>query len=183
MGCMCVCQAAVSTNRIYQGKKPMSREERKYRMRQSVKADLAQMTFGANGVVAARARVAIKSSSVNVNKQVFCPFCLSDNIVQKFLVSGKKGISQSKALCPACGVGMMLRNVIRKWTPESYAEWAFGYAKSGFWQKIKFADWNKKLAEKGWAQPFWDRYKALKGTDSGGDGDAARQYDEAFGDA
>jgi len=117
-----------------------------------------------------------------VNKLVFCPLCLVGNIVQKFLVSGKKGISQSKALCPACGVGMMLRNVIRDWTAESYADWVFGYSKSGFWQKIKFADWSKNLKEKGWTRAFWDRYKMLKGESSeDSDRDAGEQWEEAFG--
>jgi hypothetical protein len=59
---------------------------------------------------------------------------------------------------------MMLRNLVTmKWTPQKYAEWVFGYSLNGFWQKISFSSWKERLFEIGWSQPFWDKYKALKG--------------------
>lgn len=141
--------------------------QRKYLREQTVVADEAQMTFGKNGDVAARKRVKVESQTINTQKLVFCPFCLEGNIVQKFLVSTKKGISQSKALCPECHTGMLLRTLLRKWTVEDYARWVFDYRRSGFWQKVKegagFDKFNKNLKEKDWLQPFWDHYKALKG--------------------
>ena len=57
---------------------------------------------------------------------------------------------------------MLLRSLVRDWTPESYAKWVFDYSHSGFWKKINFEMWKDRLQERGWSQTFWDIYKRLK---------------------
>jgi hypothetical protein len=108
-------------------------------------------------------------TSVDYNMRVRCPFCLHDDRLQAFLVSTKKGISQARAECPECHNGMMMKSLTSEWTPEQYAEWAYPYAGSGFWQKVPFETWKKRLHEIGWSHRFWERYKALKGSDESED--------------
>lgn len=138
-------------------------QDRKYRREQIAQSDKAQSTFGSSGQVQKKAGVKIERKVLNMNKPVFCPFCLEGDYLKNFLVSTKKGLSTSKAQCPHCQSGMLLRTVLRKWTVEEYADWVFAYRVSGFWQKINFEKWSKNLEIKGWARDFWDRYKALKG--------------------
>lgn len=154
----------------------MSREQRKYRREELAKADSGQLTFSSDGAIQERKRILVSSSSIDVNKFVFCPFCLKYNKLQRFLVSGKKGISRSRAQCPECGVGMLLATLLREWDPVTYAEWVFGYRKSGFWQKIKFALWKEELAKMGWDKAFWDHYKTLKGAESPDDAESYGDY-------
>jgi uncharacterized Zn-finger protein len=142
----------------------VSRENRKYLREEAAKHDQAQVCFGSDSQLQlSRPRVFTESTGIPLNKLVTCPFCLRDNRLQLFLISTKKGISHSRALCPECKEGMMMRSLLTEWTPESYASWVFGYAHSGFWQKVHWETWRRRLQEKGWSQGFWDRYKALKG--------------------
>lgn len=140
----------------------MSREQRKYRREELAKANLGQLTFSKDGEIRERKRILISSSSIDVTKLVMCPFCLRKNKIQRFLVSGKEGISKSRAQCPECQVGMMMATLLRDWDPISYADFVFGYRKSGFFQKIKFDEWKKVLYDMSWAKEFWDHYKNLK---------------------
>jgi hypothetical protein len=119
-----------------------------------------------------------QETGLDAKKAVICPFCLRRGILQQFLVSTKDGISQSRGKCPFCDNGMLMRNLLAPWTPEKYAEWAFGYAASGFWQKIKFEAWKKELNALGWAQAFWDKYRSLKGEaqEEGGDSESFMDY-------
>ena len=163
----------------------LSRERRKYLRIEKIKQDFGQSCFGSDGKIKVRKQTLIKSGCLDINRIVFCPFCLKSGKAQKFLVSGKKGISHSKALCPFCNTGMLLRTVLRKWTPENYASWVFAYSRNGFWQKIVFEEWKIGLNLKKWTIPFWNRYNALKGSggkieelDGFSEKDAAAQYDE-----
>lgn len=136
---------------------------RKYQRQEIAKADIGQACFTRDGRLESLKSAAFKEQTgLDLNKVVFCPFCLAEEKVQKFLVSTKKGISTGKAQCPACGQGMMLRNVIKDWTPESYAKWVYEYSASGFWQKIRFELWKDRLYARGWSQAFWDVYRQLK---------------------
>lgn len=135
--------------------------DKKYKRSEDAKADLNQLMFSSSGEVKARDNVSIKNTTVNLMQIVFCPFCLHHDKLQKFIVSTKTGLS-SKGCCPKCNNGMMLRNLLREWTPESYADWVFNYARSGFWSKISFAEWKEKLSAMGWSEDFWVKYKMLK---------------------
>lgn len=139
----------------------MSREHRKYVRGLKVKKDAQQACFGPDGAVHQRPQVISRQAQVDFSRIVLCPFCLCEAKLQAFLVSTKEGISQSKAQCPECETGMLMRSVNRTWTPEAFAEWIFNY--KGFWHKCKFELWRRRLQAKGWTQQFWDRYRALKG--------------------
>lgn len=141
----------------------MSRERRKWLRQELVRADRAQVCFSGDGqLLEKRARVVVEVASVDVSRVVFCPFCLFEGKLQRFLVSTKEGISRSKAECPECEAGMLMSSVVHVWKPEEYAQWVFAYARRGFWQKCKWAIWRKRLLERGWSESFWDRYKELK---------------------
>lgn len=144
---------------------------RKYRREEKAKGDLGQTVLSPDGAHF-RTRVIIQQEGVDLNKVVFCPFCLEENKVQRFLVSTKQGVSQHNAACPVCGVGFRLYNLLKAWTPETYADWVFEYRKSGFFQKINFLDWREKLYKMGWASAFWARYNALKGEEKDEDGES-----------
>jgi len=134
--------------------------KRKYLREQLAEGDISQARFTAAGDFQRKGQIKIAASEIPLDKEVFCPFCLKTNRLQRFLISGKKGISQSRAECPECHSGMLLRTVLKDWAPQSFAEWVFNY--KGFFRKVDFEVWKKALSEKGWAQSFWDRYKQLK---------------------
>ena len=139
------------------------RTHRKYLREELAKADYSQAYFTREGQIEALRTAAFKEGTgLDLNKIVFCPFCLADDKVQRFLVSTKKGISTGRAQCPTCGQGMMLRNIVKDWTPETYAKWVYEYSGSGFWQKINFELWKDRLYARGWSQAFWDVYRQLK---------------------
>jgi hypothetical protein len=140
----------------------MSKSQRKYHREQIAKGDQSQACFRPDGSVDPRIKPEVVSESLDTLKVVMCPFCLGKDRLQVFLVSTKKGISRSKAHCPHCNNGMLLHTLLVEWSPESFADFVYGYRKSGYWQKISFADWKQKLEELGWARPFWDHYKEMK---------------------
>lgn len=152
----------------------MSKEHRKYVRELKIKRDLQQACFSPDGAVQQRPQVISRQAQVDFSRIVFCPFCLCEAKLQAFLISSKEGISQSRAQCPECGNGMMMRSVTATWTPKTFAEWVFDYAGSGFWQKCKWELWKKRLQDKGWTQAFWNRYRELKGSGS----DEAESYTE-----
>lgn len=144
----------------------MVTEHKKYLMRERAKADKKQSVFGTKFAVQLKtAQIKTQQKDIDFTQQVMCPFCLYQAKLQRFLVSTSKGISYGKAQCPDCGNGMMMKSLTAEWTPEQYADWVFPYSTAGFWRKCKFETWKKRLAQIGWAQRFWDRYKALKGSD------------------
>ena len=148
----------------------MVSEKKLYRMREKSHADKQQTRLGADGKLKpAKVQQVTEFTSANYMMMVSCPFCLHDDKLQAFLVSTKKGISQSKAACPECKNGMMMISLTADWTPEQYAEWVFEYRKSGFWQKCKFSIWKDRLYKRGWSKQFWEKYKALKGSDESED--------------
>jgi len=95
----------------------------------------------------------------------FCPFCLHTDKYTKFLISTPKGYHRGLGQCPECGNKMQLRTLLAEMTPEQYAEFAYPYSASGFWQKVPFEKWRERLYKMGWAHRFWGRYKQLKGED------------------
>lgn len=110
----------------------------------------------------------ITEKGIDPFKNTTCPFCLGISRLRLFLISTKKGFDRGKGKCPLCGQGMRLQTLVKMetWKPEEYAAFVFGYRTSGFWQKIDFATWKKRLGLMGWTQPFWDEYKRLRGDGS-----------------
>lgn len=94
-----------------------------------------------------------------------CPFCLGLSRFRLFLISGKKGFNRALGKCPLCGQGDKLQTLVKMelWGPEEYAEFVFDYRRSGFWQKINFDTWTKRLALMKWTDRFWTKYKQLRG--------------------
>ena len=98
-------------------------------------------------------------------KKVTCPFCLGLEQFRKFLISGEKGISRGTVKCPICGLTFRMKSLMNmaKWTAKEYADWVYEYSHTGFWNKVKFETWKKRLYLMGWSSEFWDHYRELKG--------------------
>lgn len=159
----------------------MSKSQRKYMREEAARGQVTQAKFGKDGSVLTSVEgIFSELNSVDVKQLVHCPFCLGERPLQNFLLSTKSGLSPSKGECRMCGRGMMLRNLLTSAaTPEKYAQWVWNYARSGFWQKIIFEEWKKRLLEMGWSQAFWDKYKALKAEATGnyGSGDEEEDFE------
>lgn len=104
----------------------------------------------------------VEFTTVNANELVVCPFCLYKAQLKVFFISNKKGISQKRAQCPDCNNTMQMNSLYNDMTIEQYAEWVFGYRRSGFWQKCPFNTWKDRLYKLGWSGRFWSKYQALK---------------------
>lgn len=142
----------------------MVSEHKRYVRQEKARDDKMQTIFSPWGEVEPRHKPKVEAIFTgDMNMMVACPFCLNSGRLQIFLVSTKKGISQSNAECPECHNGMKMKSLTADWTPEQYADWVYAYRLSGFWQKCPFATWKKRLKNSGIAGQFWERYKALKG--------------------
>ena len=97
--------------------------------------------------------------------EYYCPFCLHVGKIEQYLISTKKGYHKGLGLCPECKNQMQFKSLTAAWTPEQFAEWAYSYSASGYWQKVPFSKFNDRLRKIGWLERFWARYKQLKGSD------------------
>ncbi len=148
----------------------MVSEKKLYMMHEKAKDDVNQTRIGTDGKIKpSKAQMTVEFTTVDFAMMVSCPFCLHDDKLQAFLVSTKKGISQSRANCPECHNGMMMKSLTADWTPEQYASWVFAYRVDGYWKKCKFSIWKERLYKRGWSKRFWEKYKSLKGTDESED--------------
>jgi hypothetical protein len=104
---------------------------------------------------------------LELNNKVLCPFCLSYDILRKFLIIKKDGINKHLAYCPFCRVSLQVKTLltVTKMNMKEFAKWVFEYnfGKNSFFNKVNFKEWNKKLKIMGLATEFWDEYKKLKG--------------------
>jgi hypothetical protein len=107
----------------------------------------------------------LTEKGVDPFRNTTCPFCLGYNRLRLFLVSTKKGYDRGKGKCPLCGQGAKLQTLVKMetWGPEEYAQFVFDYRSSGFWQKIKFHEWKKRLTLMCWTEQFWNEYRRLRG--------------------
>jgi transcription elongation factor Elf1 len=145
----------------------MSSERKRYLRQEIASDDKKQLKFGTWGEVEPTHKESAKITFTgDVKMLVSCPFCLYNDKLQNFLISTKKGISQSNAECPDCHKGMRMKSLTADWNAEQYADWVYAYRLSGFWSKCPFGTWKKRLNQMGWAKSFWDRYKQLKGVDN-----------------
>jgi hypothetical protein len=147
--------------------KNMVTEHNRYKMQQHSKEDKRQTRFDMAGKLKQPVpQITIGATVIDYTQRVMCPFCLHADKLQAFLTAGTPKSPYSRAVCPECKNGMRMSSLTSEWTPEQYAEFVYPYAGSGFWQKCKFSIWKKRLAQIGWTQRFWDRYKQLKGEDT-----------------
>jgi hypothetical protein len=162
---------------------PSGHVERLRRLDERLRKDRCQTVFGRSeaAVIEVNPRKFAEVSQKGIDPYVNtrCPFCLSFLPFSKFLVSLKSkkgkglGFDRGKGKCPECGQGMRLDTLLsmRKWLLEGplgegvklYARWVFDYRKSGFFQKIKFSQFNSMLKSMKVQREFWDEYKRLKG--------------------
>ena len=139
---------------------------KKWKRRMQMIDDKEQSILTANGnITQSEPYKAEMTISADYNQQVFCPFCIHVDKLSAFLISTKKGISQHDAKCPECKLGMRMTSLTQIETPEQFAEFAYPYAKSGFWQKVSWTKFNDRMKKIGWSYKFWLRYKELKGED------------------
>lgn len=150
-------------------------EARKYRRREIAKKDLQQTVFGGKQELVIETNphkfAVLTERSIDPYLKVTCPFCLGINPLRLFLISTKKGYNRGLGKCQMCGQGVKFRTLLwmHKASVQDYAKWVFEYRTSGFWQKIKFELWSKRLGMMKWTQPFWLEYKRLKGEADGVD--------------
>jgi transcription elongation factor Elf1 len=147
----------------------LSLERRRYLRRERVHTDPHQAILVDSGIAKNPSLYTTSETSTlfSPRKKVTCPFCLGLEEFRQFLVSTKKGISTGSAKCPLCGLGFRMKSLVgmAKWTPKEYADWVYAYTADGFWKKVKFDTWKKRLFLMGWTNDFWLRYKELKGED------------------
>jgi hypothetical protein len=126
-----------------------------------------------------------KSYTYNDYRIVLCPFCLSYNQINKFLIKNKNEVTINKliGICPNCQNTLQLNTLdeLVDMTVRDFAWWVYKYH-FGFWVKVVrnepkgsvigeqyFKDWCKKanqLSENEYNKDikgFWDYYKMFKG--------------------
>jgi hypothetical protein len=143
----------------------LSLEHRKFLRQERAKQDLQQQIFAAGAIKENPHRWAtFTEKGLDPYKYVTCPFCLGFNPLRLFLISNKKGYNRHHGRCPLCKQQMKLQTLFKAMTsPEQYAVFAYPYAKMGFWQKVPFDTWKKRLGMMGWTERFWNEYKRLRG--------------------
>jgi hypothetical protein len=95
-----------------------------------------------------------------------CPFCLFNAPVDKFVISLKSGFHKGLGKCPRCGNQSQWKTLKRQWTIKEFALWCYNYSCEGFWQKVKYKDFNEGLRARNLLNSFWTRYRELKGDDT-----------------
>jgi len=145
----------------------MSKEHRKYVREQKAYADKQQTTFDILGKLKPSQMQQAKTVvDIKTDQIVACAYCLWQGALYKFLIKTKKGYHQSQAQCPSCGNKQLIRTLTTDMTPEEYAEWMYSNMQYGGWSKVPFTKWKERLAELGWSQRFWLKYRQLKGEET-----------------
>jgi len=100
------------------------------------------------------------------NRMIMCPFCLNSSYLTQMNID--HGLYQ----CNYCKNRMSDKTILlifdifnseKTIKTNEFAVWVFGYRMNGFFQKIKFQEWTKKLYDLGISYDFWEKYKQLKG--------------------
>lgn len=146
-------------------------------------SDKQQTVFGEGGAIEENtcSTAVIKPKPIDFTRKVTCPFCLTFDLLTKFLISTKKGYNQGTGHCPSCNLNMKTKTLLsmNKLTPEQYAQYIVDYPPGSFFNKQKdgcgFQTWfdrlklikciqktNGKIKEVSWSGPFWAEYRRLK---------------------
>jgi hypothetical protein len=124
--------------------------------------DKHQMQFAIDGSLIINQKIMNEETPINalINDSNFwiCPFCLETS--NKFTVE-----SHGLVKCNNCSVEMKVKTLlfVKECSNQDYARWVFEYRLSGFFKKINFEKWNKKMKELGISYEFWEEYKKLRG--------------------
>ena len=136
----------------------------KYKREQAAKDDDKQSILNPQQLSSVNKRGKVTVTVAAIYTGLYrCPFCLHEGLINHFLISTPKGYHHGLGKCPECGNQMQLKTLTSKMTPEQFAEFAYGYRTSGYWSKVKFTVFNRRLKELGINFRFWKRYKELKG--------------------
>lgn len=127
--------------------------------------DKKQLIFTAQGSLKSNEfRFAkVEEKAIDFNKKVTCPFCLSWQTLNKFLISTKEGYHKGLGHCQECNQNVQFKTLFNlgQWTPEQYAKFVVDYPPAGFFKKIKFDEWKNRLNLMKWGQRFWTEYRRL----------------------
>jgi hypothetical protein len=124
--------------------------------------DKKQMQFAIDGTLIINQKIINEQTPINVlinNSNIWiCPFCLEES--NKFSIE-----SHGLIKCPNCKVEMKIKTLlfVKECSNIDYARWVFEYRLSGFFSKINFEKWNKKMKDLGISYEFWNEYKKLRG--------------------
>ena len=152
----------------------MVMSHRKYVREQKAKSDEQQATLNPKNPSFIQHKKQIEVNIAETFSATYrCPFCLGLNKINAYLISTKKGYNKGLGHCPECNNKMQLKTLTAEMTPEQFAEFAFGYSSSGYWQKVPFSKFNSRLKLIGWLERFWNEYRKLKG-----DSDKTENYQD-----
>jgi hypothetical protein len=124
--------------------------------------DKKQLQFAIDGSLIINQKIMDEKAPIDaiINNSKFwiCPFCLETS--NKFTIE-----AHGLVKCPNCENLMKVKTIlfVKDCSNKQYANWVFNYRLSGFFKKINFEKWTKKLKELGIVYEFWDEYKKLKG--------------------
>lgn len=136
-----------------------------YKEIQKMEYDKQQTQFSLDGALIIKEKIINEYTPlyvlINENHKYLCPFCLEES--NKFTIE-----SHALIKCPNCTNQMKLKTLlfIKECSNQDFAKWVYEYRLSGFFKKINFEKWSKKLKELGIAYEFWEEYKKLKGTNT-----------------
>jgi len=169
-----------------------------YTISEKMRYDKRQTLLTENGITGNDKSYAVRSNSYTIFdcRKVLCPFCLSYNQINKFLImntgkSTKNTINKLLGKCPNCQNSLQLITLdsLSSMSVHDFAFWVYEYRLNGFWSKVVrghikgsseaekyFKEWSKKanllsdsVHDK---MNFWDWYKIFKGDyDSNKDND------------
>jgi DNA-directed RNA polymerase subunit RPC12/RpoP len=143
-----------------------------YKREEIVRYDKEQTVFSGYGVAPNPKNYAVSVLSLNSEKLLICPFCLTIEKLWKYVISPE---NKRIAKCPNCKNQILFKTLfsLLEWNGSQFADFVQPYAKMGFWKKIypDFETWKRRLtyishsddSDDSFAQQFWNRYKALKG--------------------
>jgi hypothetical protein len=137
-----------------------------YKQRQELETDKQQTRLTPTGIKQNVQSYAITIQTLNPDKLLMCPFCLTPDKSKAFYIkTTKKQIDKRLGQCPQCKNKIMWKTLYAypKWTTEQFADWVYAYRLSGFFRKINFQQWNQRLRQMDISYDFWKEYKRLKG--------------------
>ncbi|MBU1067743.1 hypothetical protein KKE60_08145 [Patescibacteria group bacterium] len=147
---------------------------RKYNREQKVKDDKQQTMLDPKSpsFIKSKKKVIISITETYTGAYM-CPFCLHSDRINAYLISTKKGYHKGLGHCPECNNQMQIKTLTSDMTPEQFAQFAYEYSSQGYWQKVKFEQFNNRLHAIGWSKRFWAKYRELKG-----DSDQTESYQQ-----
>lgn len=128
--------------------------------------DICQTKLSINGSIPNNSKIAENHiKNIVKGKMLICPFCLNTSYLSQFTTD------KNLYKCKYCGNKMQeetLKKIFimfnqQKIDVEAFAKWVYGYRLNGFFQKIKFEEWNNKLKDLEIGIDFWYYYKRFKG--------------------